>query len=159
MKPHILRLKAFALVALISFSFMACSDDDEGDDEKSFLEVHGDTVWKLGEPEDGFNVYAQINSSISNPFEIWIYNPGGDCYLYESITDDGSPEVIEDRENKVEIRIGGESGEYGVLTMTVSGNILRVELDSYDDGELIDSQKFVLERTDENTDSLVLCAS
>ena len=83
MKSHILKLKTLALVALISFSFVACSEDDEGED-KSFLETHGGSVWKLGEPEDGFSVYAQINSTVSNPFEIWIYNESGDCYIYEN---------------------------------------------------------------------------
>ncbi len=157
-KTHIFRLKAFVLVALIAFSFTACSDDDE-DDEKSFLETHGGTVWKLGEPEDGFSVYAQINSAISNPFEIWIYNDSGDCYIYDSITDEGAPEVLENRENKVEIRIGDEAGDYGILTMTISGDVLRVELDSYEDGVLVDDEKFILQRTSDSVDSLELCAS
>ena len=158
MKAHILRLRTFALIALISFSFVACSDDDEKD-EKSFLETHGNTVWKFGEPEDGLSVYAQINSTITNPFEIWLYHDSGDCYAYQSITDEGSPEVIEDRENKVQIRIGGDTGDYVMLTMTVSGDILRVELDTYEDGQLADSDTIVLRRTDDNTDDLVLCTS
>lgn len=158
MKSHILKLKTLALVALISFSFIACSEDDEGED-KSFLETHGGSVWKLGEPEDGFSVYAQINSTISNPFEIWIYNESGDCYIYESITDEGAPEVLENRENKVEIRIGDKTGDYGILTMTISGDVLRVELDSYEDGVLVDSEKFILQRTSDNVDNLELCAS
>ncbi len=158
MKAHMLRIKAFALIALISFSFVACSDDDN-DDEKSFLETHGGTVWKFGEPEDGLNIYSQINSSIANPFEIWVYNVVDDCYRYESFTDEGSPEVIENRENKVEIRIGDDTGEYGILTMTVSGDVLRVELDTYEDGELIDSEKFILQRTSDSTDALEICTS
>ena len=158
MKAHMLRIKAFALIAIISFSFVACSDD-ENDDEKSFLETHGGTVWKFGEPEDGLSVYSQINSSISNPFEIWVYNVLSDCYIYDSITDEGSPEVIENRENKVEIRIGGETGEYGILTMTISGDVLRVELDTYEDGELIDNEKFILQRSSDNTNDLDICAS
>jgi len=158
MKAHILKLKAFALIALISFSFVACSDDDEKD-EKSFLEAHGNTVWKLGEPEDGFSAYAQINSTITNPFEIWLYNESGECYEYESITDEGSPEVIEDRENKVLIRIGGDTGDYVMLTMTVSGDILRVELDTYEDDQLAASETIVLRRTDDSTDALELCTS
>lgn len=158
MKSHILRLKSLALIALFLFSFTACSDDDDKD-EKSFLEAHGGTVWKFGEPEDGLSVYAQINSSPSNPFEIWVYNEQGDCYIYEKITDEGSPEVIEDRENKVEIRVGGDTGEYGVLTMTISGNVLRVELDSYVDGQLDDSETIILNRTSDNTSALEICAS
>lgn len=159
MKPHVLRLKSLALIALFLFSFAACSDDDDDKDEKSFLEAHGGTVWKFGEPEDGLSVYAQINSSPANPFEIWVYNQPGDCYMYEKITDEGSPEVIEDRENKVEIRIGGDTGEYGVLTMTISGNVLRVELDSYVDGQLDDSETIILNRTSDNTGELEICAS
>jgi hypothetical protein len=159
MKAHMLRIKAFALIALISFSFVACSDDDNDDDEKSFLEAHGGTVWKFGEPEDGLSVYSKINSSITNPFEIWLYNVEGECYRYESITDEGSPEVIENRENKVQIRIGGNTGNYGDLTMTISGDVLRVELDNYEDGVLVDSEKFILQRTSDSTDALEICAS
>jgi hypothetical protein len=158
MKAHMLRLKAFAMIALISFSFVGCSDSDD-DDEKSFLETHGGTVWKLGEPEDGFSVYAQINNTENNPFEIWVYDETRDCYEYQSITDDGSPEVIENRENKVQIRIDGDSGEYVILTMTVSGSILRVELDYYEDGVLDDEIQFVLNRTSDNLNELTLCAS
>lgn len=156
MKAHMLRIKAFALIALISISFVSCSDDDN-DDEKSFLEAHGGTVWKLGEPEDVLSAYSQINNSLSNPFEIWVFNALSDCYIYESITDEGSPEVIENRENKVEIRIGGDSGDYAILTMTVSGNVLRVELDTYEDGELVDDEILVLEKTSDNTDDLEIC--
>jgi hypothetical protein len=157
MKAHLLRFKAFALIALISISFVSCSSDDEED--KSFLETHGGTVWKLGEPEDGFSVYAQINSTESNPFEIWVYDESRDCYEYESITDEGSPEVIENRENKVQIRIGGDTGDYADLTMTISGDILRVELDYYEDGVLDDEVQFVLNRTNDNIADLTLCES
>ncbi len=156
MKAHMLRIKAFALIALISILFVSCSDDDN-DDEKSFLETHGGTVWKFGEPEDGLSAYSQINNSLANPFEIWVFNALSDCYIYESITDEGSPEVIENRENKVEIRIGGDTGDYGILTMTVSGNVLRVELDTYEDGELIDDEIIVLQKTSDNTDDLEIC--
>ena len=158
MKAHMLRLKAFAMIALISFSFVGCSDSGD-DDEKLFLETHGGTVWKLGEPEDDFSVYAQINSTESNPFEIWVYDETGECYDYQSITDEGSPEVIENRENKVQIRIGDDSGEYIILTMTISGDILRVELDYYEDGVLDDEVQFVLQRTSDIIDDLTVCAS
>ncbi len=158
MRSYLTKFKIVALIAFFSFSFISCSDDGD-DDEKSFLETHGGTVWQLGEPEDVLNVYAQINSTISNPFEIWVNNALLECYIYESITDEGSPEVIENRENKVQIRIGGNGGDYGDLTLTVAGDVLRVELDSYEDGELVESDSFVLERSDENTDDLEVCAS
>lgn len=157
MKAHLLRFMAFALVALISCSFASCSDDEE--EEKSFLETHGGTVWNFDEAEDGFSVYAQINSTESNPFEIWVYDDSRDCYEYQSITDEGSPEVIENRENKVQIRIGGDTGDYAILTMTISGNILRVELDYFEDGVLDDEIQFILNRTNDNLADLTLCAA
>lgn len=158
MKLLKLNFNAMLIMALFVLSLGSCSDDDDESD-KSFLEVHGGTVWKLGEPEDGLSVYAKINSTASNPFEIWVYDTGGACYQYQSITDEGSPEVVQNRENKVEIRIGGTTGEYAILTMTISGDILRVELNSYDEGSLIEEEKFILERTNENVDSLVKCVS
>lgn len=157
MNSHILKFKASALALLLTLSLISCSSDEEED--KSFLEVHGGTVWKFGAPEDGLSVYAQINSTESNPFEIWVYNSTGECYDFQSITDAGSPEVLQNRENKVEIRIGGTSGEYDILTMTVSGDILRVELNSYDEGGLIDEQKFILQRTSDNVAALPICTS
>ena len=157
MKTHFFKLKAIVLITLISFAFVSCSSDDE--EEKSFLETHGGTVWKLDIPDDDFRVYAQINSTASNPFEIWVYDADRDCYEYQKITDEGSPEVIENRENKVQIRIGGDSGEYIILTMTISGNILRVELDYYEDGVLDDEVQFVLERTNDDISDLSICGS
>ena len=80
-----------------------------------------------------------------------------ECYLYEKISNEGSPEVLENRENKVEIRIGDESGDYGILTMTVSGDILRVELDSYEDGEMVEEERFILNRSSDNASDLNVC--
>ena len=59
----------------------------------------------------------------------------------------------------ISMRIGDKTGDYGILTMTISGDVLRVELDSYEDGVLVDSEKFILQRTSDNVDSLELCAS
>ena len=43
--------------------------------------------------------------------------------------------------------------------MTISGDVLRVELDTYEDGELIENQKFILQRSNDSTDDLEVCAS
>jgi len=43
--------------------------------------------------------------------------------------------------------------------MTISGNILRVELDYYEDGVLDNERLFVLQRTTDSTNDLELCAS
>jgi len=46
-----------------------------------------------------------------------------------------------------------------MLTMTISGNILRVELDYYEDGVLDDEVQFILERTSDNISDLNVCGS
>ena len=155
MRNQILKFKALLFIAVMAVSIHACSDDNE--DEKSFLEAHGGSFWKFGEPEVGLTIYAQINNSESNPFEIWLYDVIDECYLYEKISNEGSPEVLENRENKVQIRIGDETGDYGILTMTVSGDILRVELDSYEDGQMVEDEKFILNRTTDNPNDLNVC--
>ena len=71
MKIKNLKLKALSLLAIITLSLSVTSCGDDGDDAKSFLEKHGGTVWKFIEPVTGASVYSQINSTISNPFEIW----------------------------------------------------------------------------------------
>ena len=43
--------------------------------------------------------------------------------------------------------------------MTISGDILRVELDYYEDGVLDDEVQFVLNRTNDNIADLALCES
>ena len=43
--------------------------------------------------------------------------------------------------------------------MTISGDILRVELDYYEDAVLDDEVQFVLQRTNDSTNDLELCAS
>jgi len=81
MKSNILRLKAFAVLVIIAIFFSAFNLKEKED--KSFLETYKGTLWKFGEPKDGLTIYAQINRSESDPFEIWLYNVIDDCYFYE----------------------------------------------------------------------------
>lgn len=154
MKKHILKLKAFALIILFALAFHSCSDDDN---PKSFLDAHGGTVWKFGDANDILSLYAQINNSETNPFEFWLYDLIDECYLHESVTNEGTTEVLQNSENKIEIKISESSGDYGILTMTVSGDILRVQFDSYEDGELTEDEQFILERSNDNVDDLTIC--
>jgi len=155
MKSQILRIKAFALLVIIGLSLSGFSLMEKK--ERSFLETHKGSLWKFGEPAEGLTIYAQINRSASDPFEIWIYNVIDDCYLYERISETGSTEVIENRKNKVQIKINENSSNHGVFTMTINGNAMDVELDSFENGKLVKEEKFVLSRTHDNVDNLVVC--
>ena len=155
MKSQILKIKAFALVVIIGLSLSAFGLMEKK--EKSFLETHKGSLWKFGEPAEGLTIYAQINRSESDPFEIWVYNVLDDCYLYERISEAGSTEVMENRKNKVQIKIKENSEEHGIFTMTIDGNAMNVVLDSYEKGRLVKEEKFVLNRTYDNVDNLVVC--
>jgi len=155
MKSQILKIKAFALIVIIGLSLSAFGLMEDKD--RSFLETHKGSLWKYGEPSEGLTIYAQINRSESDPFEIWVYNVIDDCYLYENISETGSTEVIENRKNKVQIKIKESSGEHGIFTMSINGNAMSVELDSYEKGKLVKEESFILNRTNDNIENLVVC--
>ena len=155
MKSQILRIKAFALVVIIGLSLSGFGLMENK--ERSFLETHKGSLWKFGEPAKGLTIYAQINRSESDPFEIWIYNVIDECYLYERISETGSTEVIENRKNKVQIKINENKDNHGIFTMTINGNAMDVVLDSFEKGKLVKEEKFVLNRTYDNIDNLLVC--
>ncbi len=155
MKAIMLKFRALGLFTMMALALFSCSDDDN-DVEKSFLEKHGGSVWKFEEPVSGAAIYAQINNTESNPFEIWI-SFDGNCFIYESIIDAGNVEVLENTENKVVIRIDEGPSEYSILQLTVTGDVLAVNSKFYEDGQLEDDETFVLQRTNENPDDLVEC--
>ena len=157
MKVKMSKFRIFGLLALltVSLSFVSCSDD--GDKVKSFLETHGDTVWKFMAPFDGGSIYVQINDDATNPFEIWFSISEEACFIYESIEDDGSPEIIESSENKIVIKITESATEYVLITMTVSGNTLTILSEVFEDGELDDEERIILIKTTDNVDDLEIC--
>jgi len=155
MKSQILKIKAFALVVILGLSLSAFGLMEKK--ERSFLETHKGSLWKFGEPAEGLTIYAQINKSESDPFEIWVYNVIDDCYLYERISESGLTEVIENKKNKVQVKIKENTDEHGVFTMTINGNTMNVELDSYEKGKLVKEEKFILNRTYEKADNLIVC--
>lgn len=155
MKSNILRLKAFALLVIIAIFFSAFNLKKKED--KSFLETYKGTLWKYGEPKDGLTIYAQINRSKSNPFEIYLYNVIDDCYFYERYSESLSTEVLENKKNKVQIKIKENSGEHGIFTLTINGNALNVELDSFKEGKLIKEEQFTLNRSSDDIEAIKVC--
>ena len=155
MKTQIVKIKAFALAVIIGLSLSAFGIMEK--ENKTFLEVHEGSIWKYGDPSEGLTIYAQINKSASDPFKIWVYNVIDDCYMYEKISDAGSTEVIQNKKNRVQVKIKDNSKEHGIFTMTINGNAMSVELDSYEQGKLVKEERFILSSSNDNVDALIVC--
>ena len=154
MRAKMLKFKAFGLLLLMVFSLFSCSDDGN-DDASTFLETNGGTVWTIS--QDGASIYAQINNSESNPFEFWASLGEEACYVHESINDEGNVEVLENTENKLEVRVDDDENEYTILTLTIRGNVLTVEFEYFEDGQSVEEETIPLQKTSDNTDDLELC--
>lgn len=155
MKSNILKIKAFALLVIIAVSFSAFNLKEK--EKRSFLETYKGTLWKYGDPNEGLTIYAQINRSESDPFELWLYNVIDDCYFYEKYSESVSTEVLENGKKRVQIKIKESTNEYGIFTLTMHGNALKVELDSFKDGKLIKEEHFSLDRSSDKIEKLKVC--
>ncbi len=155
MKSQVLKIKAFALVLILGLSLSAFGLMES--EKRTFLETHKGSIWKYGEPEDGLTIYAQINKSESDPFKLWVYNVIDDCYMYEKMSEAGTAEVLENTKNRVRVKIEENADEHGIFTMTINGNSMNVTLDSYEEGKLVKEEKFVLNRSNDNVEQLVVC--
>lgn len=155
MKLPIFELKVFGLFAVMIVCLSAFAVKET--DDRSFLDVHKNSLWKFGEPENGLTIYARINKSESEPLEIWLYDVIEDCYSYDNISDTGLPEVIENNRNRVQIKVGDDGKEHGIFTMTINGNRLNVELDSYENGKHVKKEEFELQRSRDDIQKLKVC--
>lgn len=144
-------LKMFGLLMMLSSLFVAC--DDDGDDI-SFLEKHGESLWKIS--ESGGTIYAQINNSTTNPLELWA-SLFETCYIYESISGAGSVEVLENTENKLVIRLDEGNSDYALLSLSVIGEVLTVKTEYYEDGSLEESDTIALMSTSDDVSELEIC--
>jgi hypothetical protein len=156
MKSKMLKFKALGLFLAMTIALFSCSDDSN-DKSTSFLAKNGGTSWKIVDPSSGASIYAHINNNEANPFEIWAAFAAETCFIYQSIDDSGSVEVLENTENKVVIRIDDNATEYTLITLTVSGNVLTVESEYFEDGESTEDEIFILQKTSDNVDDLEVC--
>lgn len=155
MKSKILRLSVFAIFLIIGILFSAFKLTEK--DEKTFLENYEGTLWKYGEVKDGLTIYAKINRSETEPFELWLYNVIDQCYFYERYSESASTEVIENLNNSVRLKIKENEKEHGIFTLTIHGNSLSVNLDSFKDGELIKEEYFTLKKSNDKISDLKIC--
>ena len=154
MKSKMLKFKAFGLLLMMVFSLVSCSDDDD-DGPSNFLETNGGTVWSF--VLDGEGIYAQINNNESNPFEFWATLGEGGCYVYQSINDEGNVEVLENTEDRLQVRVDDDEDEYLILTLTINGNLLTAKFEYFEDGISEGAQVIPLTKTSDNPDNLELC--
>jgi hypothetical protein len=155
MKSNILRIKAFAVLVIIAVFFSAFNLKEK--EKRTFLETYKGTLWKYGEPKDGLTIYAQINKSESEPFEIWLYNVLDDCYFFERYSESVATEVLENKKNKVQIKIKESSKEHGIFTLTINGSALHMELDSFKEGKLVKEEHFTLKKSNDKIDNIKVC--
>lgn len=155
MKSRILRIKAFAALVIVAILFSAFNLVEK--EEKLFLETYKGTIWKYGEIKEGLTIYAKINKSDSDPFEIYLYNVIDGCYLYEKFSESGSTEILENKKNSVQIKIKESSNEHGVFSLVIDGNTLKIELDSFENDELVKKEQFMLNKSNDNIEKLIVC--
>ena len=155
MKSKILKIKAFATFLVIIVLLSAFNLREKED--KTFLETYKGTLWKYGEIKDGLKIYAQINRSESQPLEIWLYDVMEDCYFYEKYSESVSTEIVENKKNRVQIKIKESSNEYGIFTLTIHNDELTVELDTFKDDQLVKEEQFNLKKSSDRMDLMTVC--
>ncbi len=140
---------------VLTFSLQSCSDDNE--DLITFLEKYDNTAWKFTDVTTGGILYAKINNIQNNPFEIWLSLFRNSCFIYEGLADDGTVEVLENLENKLEIKIIDNPQEYSIITLTIIGDTLTATNEDFEEGISVDKNTFILLRTSDDLDNLKIC--
>lgn len=144
------------LLIFLLVNLQACSEDGT-EDLKTFLETYDDTSWKFTDSNTGGILYAKINNNLTNPFEIWLSFFKDSCFIYQSLEDDGTIEVIENSESKLEIKIVDNAQEYSIITLMIVGNTLTATNEDYEDGALVDKNIFILLKTSDDLSNLEIC--
>ena len=148
--------KVLSFTLLMIVAVVSCNDDD--DDMVSFLDKHGNTQWKFQDPNSDTVLYLRINDSQTNPFELWLTFLANSCYVYQSVEDDGTPEILENTENKLVIRVEESNDEYTVVTLTISQNVLTVTNEDYENGELDEENIVILFANQDDISNIEICA-
>ena len=151
-------MRFLGILLMMSFAFVSCSDDGDDDKVMTFLDTHGNTQWKFQDPNSETTLYLRINDSQSNPFELWLTFQAGGCFVYQSVEDDGTPEILENKENKLVVRVDEGNDAYTLVTLTVSQNVLTVESESYENGQLEDDNIAILFANEDDISNIEVCA-
>jgi hypothetical protein len=74
------------------------------------------------------------------------------------VEDDGTPEILENTENKLVIRVDESNDEYTIVTLTVSQNVLTVTNEDYENGELDEENIVILFANQDDIENIEICA-
>jgi len=154
---HVRYLKVFGLFIMMGIALLSCNDDGD-DDMLTFLDVHGDTQWKFQDPTSETTLYLKVNDSEMSPFDLWLTFLANSCYVHQSVEDDGTPEILENTENKLKIKVAESDTEYTLLTLTVSQNVLTVESEYFENGELDEDNIVILFANSDDITNIEICA-
>jgi hypothetical protein len=160
MKDYLLKLKSWSLVVLIlvAVTAVSCSDDDDEPKSKTFFEAHGGTNWDFEDPTSDASVFVRINENQTSLFDIFV-NLTGECYFEFPVEGVENTEVLEDSENRFKIKLSASESDYQILTASVSGDILTVSAEVYENGELVEDESltFLLFASDMEVSDLDMC--
>ena len=160
MKDFLLKLKGWSVIALmlVVVTAVSCSDDDDEPQSKSFFEAHGGTNWDFEDTNTGIAVFVKINENATRLFDIFI-NLTGECFMEFPVAGVDNPEVLEDSENRFKIRLSESDTKYQILSASVSGEILTVSVESYENGEILEDESgnFLLFSSDKEVGDLTMC--
>lgn len=155
MKSKIESIKVFAAFVILVMLLSAFNLVEK--EEKSFLDTHMGTTWKYAEISDGLTIYAQINRSEADPFEIYLSDVTTNCFYYEKFEESSSMEFLENKKNSVRIKIQEGSNEHGIFSLTVDGDSMKINLDSYKNDQLVKNETFQLQKSTDNIKELIVC--
>lgn len=135
---------------------VSCSDDDDDQQAKTFFETHGGTNWDFQSPDSPISVFVRINDNVSSLFDIYI-NLTGECYYPYPVVGVENPEILENSQNRFKIKLTESESKYQILSASVSGNVLTVTAEVYENGELTEDQGFLLFESDQDVSDLTMC--
>ena len=150
-------MKKLLYLTILSLLILGCSkSDDNPSDENTFLRIHEGTVWTI--TEEGQSTYIRFINNTKTPIEYWIEFE--DCYFYILDRFVGGNKIIENSAERLVFRHveNDESVEYvDIVTITITGNSLRAEIEYYENGVLVETDIQMLSKSTDDVDSLILC--
>ena len=79
------------------------------------------------------------------------------CYENETVIGIGGVEILENTENVFKVKVEDGENDYIIMTFTITGSVLTIKYEYFEDGELDDTQTLPLQKTDDDPDDLPLC--
>lgn len=152
----------FLMIAALIVSFNSCSSDNDEDNiatPQTFLEKYEGTIWRY--TSDWVTEYIRIINNETIPFEIWDAF-SDECFNYFLIDLNGSEGQVEVTANsgdifELTITFTEMADSYEIVIFHIDGDILIIEGNYYEDGELTETSIDNYERINIDVDGFILC--